>query len=422
MSLTLDAALDRPLIEADAASERYLMLSLRAAEGSARRVPLNLALVVDASGSMSGEKLARAKEAAGAVVRHLSSLDRIALIAYNDDVKLVAPSTLLTPQAKTDLLYHIGRIETGGMTNLSGGWLAGCQEVAKHQDDGDQLARVLVLTDGLANVGITSLEEIVEHARELRVRGIVTSTMGVGADFNEELLEALARHGGGRFQYVETAKHIPDCVQGELGEMLQVAARKVAVEVALPDGIRCVECLNDFVVDRSGVLARVHLGDVIAGDTRRVLLQVAIEPTAARDRQELTGLALYVDSDTGRGTEQAFPPVELVATSRAEVEGQVTNEEVAREVALLLAARAKEQAASLVRKGDDLAAVATLGAARVALAASPYAAAPAFAAEIAALDELSDAAQGGLKRAQVKELHYSSYLAREGRRRFDLPH
>src|ERR671936_1560255 len=96
--------------------------------------------------------------------------------------------------------------------------------------------RALVLTDGLANVGITKVEELVEHARQLRLRGIVTSTMGVGAGFNEDLLEAMARHGGGRFQYVETARHIPDCVQGELGELLTIAARRVEGQVVLPEG------------------------------------------------------------------------------------------------------------------------------------------------------------------------------------------
>src|SRR5260370_39732858 len=104
MPLTRGSAIDRPLVLATELSERYLLLSVSAVEGGARRSPLNLALVVDASGSMDGEKLARAKEAAGFVVRHLSSVDRVAVIAYNDDVTVVAPSTLTTASAKTDLL------------------------------------------------------------------------------------------------------------------------------------------------------------------------------------------------------------------------------------------------------------------------------------------------------------------------------
>src|SRR5439155_10695742 len=129
-----------------------------------------------------------------------------------------------------------------------------------------------------------------------------------------------------------------------------------------------------------------------------------------------------VDTATGRGTETAFPIAELRPATAAEVAEQPTNDEVAREVALLLAARAKDEAARLSRKGDDVAASAALATARLALAASPYAAAPAFVAEMAALDSLASAAVGGLQRTQVKELHYSSYLAREGRRRYDPPH
>src|SRR5205823_5116603 len=111
---------------------------------------------------------------------------------------VVHSSAALTPQAKTEILRAIGAIETGGSTNLSGGWLAGCQQAAEQQREG-QLDRVLLLTDGLANVGIVDPSELCRHAAELRRRGIVASTLGIGHDFNEELLEAMARNGGGRF-------------------------------------------------------------------------------------------------------------------------------------------------------------------------------------------------------------------------------
>jgi len=428
MSLTLAAAIDRSLVRSDAISERYLMLTIGVPEGAVRRLPLNLALIVDASGSMTGEKLERAKEAAAFAVRHLTAADRVAVVAYDDEVRVVAPSTLLAPAARADLLRRIGGIGTGGMTNLSGGWLTGCQEIAAHQSGNSTMDRAIVLTDGLANVGIIALEELVEHARQLRSRGITTSTMGVGADFNEELLEAMARHGGGRFQYVETAKHIPDCVQGELGEIAQVYARRLALDVELPRGVRVVGSLNDDAYESTARGVRVHVGDLLAGDTRKVLLHLSIDrdgstAVAGTGGLPLTvqALALYTDTATGQGTEQTFPSAHLRYASLPDVDRQRTDEAVASEVALLLAAKAKEDAARLSRQGEHDAAAGALRQAQASLAAAPYGAAnaPGIAAELSALGRLADAAGQGMDESQRKELHYQSYLTRSARKRHD---
>lgn len=428
MSLTLAAAIDRSLVRSDAISERYLMLTIGVPEGAVRRLPLNLALIVDASGSMTGEKLERAKEAAAFAVRHLTAADRVAVVAYDDEVRVVAPSTLLAPAARADLLRRIGGIGTGGMTNLSGGWLTGCQEIAAHQSGNSTMDRAIVLTDGLANVGIIALEELVEHARQLRSRGITTSTMGVGADFNEELLEAMARHGGGRFQYVETAKHIPDCVQGELGEIAQVYARRLALDVELPRGVRVVGSLNDDAYESTARGVRVHVGDLLAGDTRKVLLHLSIDrdgstAVAGTGGLPLTvqALALYTDTATGQGTEQTFPSAHLRYAALPEVDRQRTDEAVASEVALLLAAKAKEDAARLSRQGEHDAAAGALRQAQASLAAAPYGAAnaPGIAAELSALGRLADAAGQGMDESQRKELHYQSYLTRSARKRHD---
>lgn len=420
MPLALAAALDRPLVAPGPPAERYLMLTVEAPAGSAPRLPLNLALAIDTSGSMAGEKLERVREAAGYVVRHLSAVDRVAVVSYSDGVRIVAPSAPLTASAKTDLLWRLARIEAGGMTNLSGGWLTACQGVAKHQDGAGQLDRVLLLTDGLANRGITDTEELIEHARQLRARGIATSTMGVGVDFNEELLEAMARHGGGRFQYVATATHIPDCVGGELGELLEVAARAVALEVALPEGVRYAGCLNEYLTEDTPSGVRVHLGDVLAGGSRRVLLKLSVE--AMVDAPLPVGaLALYTDAETGRGVEARFPGVELRPADRAAADAQVEDADVEREVALLRAARARDEAARLSRQGDARAAAGALSAAGQALRMSASAADPAVAGEIGALMQMAGDAERGLGEREIKELRYQSYLRREARGRYDAP-
>ncbi len=421
MPISLASAVDRRFVTTGSDSEHYLMLTLEASGGPTPRLSLNLALAIDTSGSMAGEKLHRAQEAASQVVRHLTAADRVAVVSYSDGVRIVAPSTELTASAKTDLLWRLSRMEAGGMTNLSGGWLTACQGVAKYQRGEEQVNRVLLLTDGLANVGITDPGELLEHARQLRLRGITTSTMGVGVDFNEELLEGMARHGGGRFQYVETAKHIPDCVGGELGELLQLAARNVAVEVGLPEGVTCAGCLNEYLLEDTPWGVRVHIGDLLAGASKRAVLKLRVSVPGGDALLRIGGLALYTDTGTGRGTEQKLPEVELHPSAPASVGAQLPDADVEREVMLLLAARARDEAVRLSRLGEDSAAASALGAASRSLSMSAYSADATISREIGALMSLAQDAGRGLREHQRKELRYQAYLSREARSRYDPP-
>src|SRR5438034_3435910 len=128
--MKLLAHLDRRLADATAPSERYLHVQIVAPDrpGSSTRLPLNLALVIDRSGSMAGSKLEKAKEAAIYCLRNLSGADRAAVVAYDDDVRVVAPSRVLTPEVKNQIISEVRTIRDGGSTNLGGGWLTGAQE------------------------------------------------------------------------------------------------------------------------------------------------------------------------------------------------------------------------------------------------------------------------------------------------------
>jgi Ca-activated chloride channel family protein len=200
-----------------------------------------------------------------------------------------------------------------------------------------------------------------------------------------------------------------------------VSARSAAVEVALPETVRCLGCLNEYGLEKTRRGVRVHLGDLLAGDTRRALLNLSIEPGQPGNSLPVGALALYLDTATGHGTEETFPPLAMRYADRAAVEDQATNDDVAREVALLLAARAKQEAVRLSRLGDHVAAASALTDARRCLSAGAYMAHPAVANELATLASLAQAAGQGLSEYQRKELRYQSYLAREARGRYDPP-
>jgi len=272
-------------------------------------------------------------------------------------------------------------------------------------------------------VGITNPEELVELARQLSSSGVTTSTLGLGADFNGELLEEMARQGSGRFQYVESPRQLPDGIQGELGELLQLAARGIAVDVAFPPGITFQTCLNDYPTEitRSGV--RVRLGDLSSGEVRRIVLALRVDPSASTPPLDtVRALAMFTDLRVGRGQEVAFPEARFRPASPAEVDQQLIDADVEQEMALLAAAHARKEAIRLSVLGDPRSAADVLIGASQRLQGSHRADEPAIIAQIHALTAQASQAQRGLTPAHQQELRYQAYLLRESRSRFDLPH
>ncbi len=159
-----------------------------------RRPALNIALVIDRSGSMSGSKLRAAKAAAIYAVQQLTADDRVSVTIYDDEVETIVPSTLALD--KISIMRSIERIESGGSTALHAGWVEGGVQVSRHLAP-KRLNRVLLLTDGQANAGETNADRIASDVHGLAKRGVTTSTMGLGNDYNEDLLEAIATSGDG---------------------------------------------------------------------------------------------------------------------------------------------------------------------------------------------------------------------------------
>lgn len=265
---------DRTLIRPTHHSSRYVLAEITGPPASAtrRRPPASIAFVLDRSGSMSGEKIRLVKEAVCQGIDRLASGDRFAVVVYDDVIDVVAPSTLATTDARRRALEALAAIDARGTTNLAEGWLRGAEQVAAHLE-AEGVNRVLLLTDGLANLGITDPAELERHARELRARGVSTSTFGVGQDFDERLLEAMADAGGGAFRYIENARQIPDHIAGEVGEVLEVTARDVSLVVSSPERVR-VEPVTPYPVEAQGARTTIAIGDLVADQAVRLVLRL----------------------------------------------------------------------------------------------------------------------------------------------------
>ncbi len=181
------------------------------------------------------------------------------------------------------MLCQVTAVQTGGRTNLGQGWLTGCEQVAAHLGDG-VLSRALLLTDGLANAGMTDQEELATHAKALRQRGISTTTLGVGDDFDEFLLQAVANAGGGHFCFIANPDQIPDYFRGELGEMLDVVVREILLTVPIPAGWH-VDVLNDLEHEIVQGELRLGLGEAYGEEVRDVVLRLDCPETSGEQRR-----------------------------------------------------------------------------------------------------------------------------------------
>jgi Ca-activated chloride channel family protein len=270
----LTARADRRLVRPNHRSHRFVLIELTAPPATQRRerAPVNLALVLDRSGSMSGEKLALAKQAVKEALDRLDDRDRFSIVVYDDVIDVVVESTPASAEARRNAVDRLAQVDARGSTNLADGWFRGCEQVAMHLSS-DGIDRVLLLTDGLSNQGITDAGELARHAGELRARGVSTTTFGVGNDFDEALLQAMADAGGGHFFYIADAAQIRDHIASEVGETLEVVARNAELEVLAGEGI-AVETISPHRLTGHGTRSIIELGDLVADQAVDVVLRL----------------------------------------------------------------------------------------------------------------------------------------------------
>jgi Ca-activated chloride channel homolog len=404
--VTLSASTECAEIASEATSQRTIEWMISAPATARRdRAPLNLALILDRSGSMRGDKLRYVQQAATHVLDLLDDRDRVAVVAYDDQITIVASSRRVTADARRELRNAIDGLRSGGMTNLSDGWLTGCREIGADEMVGS-VNRALLLTDGLANRGITDEEELARHARELRLRGIATSTFGVGLDFNEHLLDALATDGGGHFRYIERPQHIPEMFRSELGELLTVVAREAVLTIEQPRGVR-VELLGDVPHERRDREVRVFVGDLAAGEQRPIYARVLTPPDQPGATIAIRAELAYADLD---GTlRRTHADLTWSYARERDVLRLALDEALLRRASSVDLATTTARALRLERGGQRDAAKALLR--QGVAAAAPYLAA----ADLAQASELEAQMDRGLSEQTRKQTHYVAYRVRNNR-------
>ncbi len=343
--MTLSMQSDRRLVRAAGRSVRHVLLTITAPDGTPDRVrdPINVAFVLDRSGSMEGGKFDLARQAVEHALKLLRERDRFSVVVYDDHIDVLTRAAHATAAARADAVRKLSRVDPRGTTDLSTGWLRGSEQVAETLQPGE-LARVLLLTDGLANRGIVDREELASLASGLRARGIATTAFGVGADFDERLLRAMARAGRGNYYFIDDVEAIPGYFASELGEQLEIVSRDATLVLRLPAGVKA-RLLHAFPARQQGSDLQIMLGDLAARQEIELAVRLTFPEGAAGEEIAVTAEL----SDRGGAHEVAS--LAWAFESHARNDAQPRNRTVDRPVARVYAALAREQATELNREG-----------------------------------------------------------------------
>lgn len=218
----------RAAADATYALVRIVAPEAPAATESVVRTPLDIALVIDRSGSMSGQPLGTAKECAVRIVKGLRPDDRISIVTFDDEIDIVQALTAVG-DAK-DIEARVRSIQSGGSTNLFGGWEEGAKQLAPFIKK-DRIARVILLSDGQANQGLINEGEIFTHVSKLAGTGITTSTIGLGHGFNESLLAGMAKSGEGVANFGQTPEDLDEAFEQQFAILSNTFLRQVEIKI-----------------------------------------------------------------------------------------------------------------------------------------------------------------------------------------------
>jgi Ca-activated chloride channel homolog len=254
--------------------EAWLQIGLQARSTQTDLVaPLNLALVIDRSGSMnSPEKMPYLKRSLSVFLKNLGPEDMVAIVAYSDTAQVVLPSRTLGDG--TWIQATIERLQPGGSTNLYAGLMAGFREVERNLDI-RRNNRVILLTDGIANVGVIDPARIAADALAYNNRGIYLSTIGLGQDFNDALLSQLARQGKGAYHFVDSAEEMDKVFRDESAGLVQKAAADVSIIVTPADGVQLQSITGYEGTPPSGPV-QIKMRDMGTGDSQVVLVKLTV--------------------------------------------------------------------------------------------------------------------------------------------------
>ncbi len=353
----LGAELGHSAIDRKSRDRVYLRLSLKtlaAAQARRDRAPINVALVVDRSGSMSGERLAAAKKGAHAALERLTSDDVVSLVSYNHGIDILHPAEKIGRE-RDAIERAINSLSASGTTALYAGVKEGGEQVKKFTSD-LQVNRVVLLSDGLANVGPSTPAELATLGRELAAKGISVSTIGLGLEYNEDLMQRLAASSDGNHVFVERPSDLAEIFDREFGDAISTAARDITITIECKAGFRPKRVLGRDA-EISGDRVTLKLNQLQADNERYVVVE--LDPPASgagASESEVASVDIdYLNLDSGSRA-AAKTSIKVRFTDDAKDAEDSINKGVMSQVTEQIATENSEKAVELRDAGDVTAA------------------------------------------------------------------
>ena len=332
-----EAIIDVSLHGADIVSER-----------PERRTPINLALVLDHSGSMSGAKIEKARQAACIAIDHLQPTDTFALVQFDNRVDVLIPAQAV--EDKEHLKDIVSRIQPGGSTALYAGVREGARQLRKYFDD-KIVNRVVLVSDGIANVGPSSPGDLADLGRSIRDTGGSVTTVGLGDDYNENVMVSVAEASGANYYYVKDAEKLPGVFETELGQVKNAVARDVRIIIEVADGIEPIEIVGMPDVRFEGRKATIHLGAFYASQRRDLLLRCRIKSPQG-ESAEIAHAQVVYNAPGDEKARQADAAANVKFTDHQADSDQSVDASISTQVTLAENAAARRRALALQDQGN----------------------------------------------------------------------
>ena len=359
VALDLVAGLDRGLAWREGGSVRYLVADLAAhgmRGGQDAPPPLDLALAIDVSSSMSGEKIDAARRTAAAVAEALTADDRLTLVAFASGAELLLDALPMDEAGHAAAAAAIARLRPSGQTNLFEGWLLAAERVATAMQVAPKAShRIVLLSDGRANEGVTARSELTRHAGELLARGIITTAVGIGDGYDEELLGGMAEAGGGRLHDAGAASEIAEVVLGELREGRHALLERAVLRLTVPGSIRA-EPVGAWSSTALPGAIEIRAGMLLPGRPKRVVFRLHC-PKGDHGTTLLLGVSAWGALPDGAGIAEACPAETQLILVRGR-ENDAQSRDIDRSLAVLQAWQAEvlRRVVQMNRDGDRRAA------------------------------------------------------------------
>ena len=337
-AVTVEAALGNKLVKAGSSGTMVARIGLAARTRSAtKRPPVNLALLVDTSGSMEGKAIADARAASLALIGSLAPEDRIAVVVFDSKAETLLASTRLDDTDPKELRKKIEAMKATGTTDMADGLRMAIHEVTAHLDR-EGVNRVVLVGDGVPNED----GEILPLVAQAAAQGVSVTALGLGNDYDETLMGRIAQQSGGRFFYVEDSSKVASFFSEEVTRLHKVVARHAVLELQPGPGVTVTGVVGRSFSGRLPRGVSVPLGDLSLGEQAEVVVELASSAAKQGANVEVLDAVLRYEDGVGGATheERVFVGAKSTDDVAAIAGGRVKSVEDA-------FARAKDAAATL---------------------------------------------------------------------------